>query len=116
MALVSVTNNFFRKGHEDSFDDCSSYGSLSIACQFGGPSERMLCKNPNQILGTNIVLADNQEGFRRKRSTFRLLYWLYLNLEHSRFTKPSNALLNIDHENVYENVGIDVLIYKVRAY
>ena len=85
MALVSVTNKFFRKGHKDSFDDCSSFRSLSIACQFGGPSERMLCKNPNQFLDTNNVLADNQEGFTRKRSTFRLLYWLYLNLEHSSF-------------------------------
>ena len=76
----------------------------------------MLCKSLNQILGTNNVLADNQENFSRKRNTFRLLYRLHLNLEHSRITKPPTALLNIDHENVYDNAGIDVLVYKVRPY
>ena len=53
-------------------------------------------QKPNQFLGTNNVLAENQEGFTRKRSTFRLLYWLYLNLEHSSFplSPPEDKVLS----------------------
>ena len=62
------------------------------------------------------MLADEQEDFRRKRNTVRLLYMLHLNLELSRTTKTPTALINIDLEKAFNSVRIDGLLYKRRNY
>ena len=64
----------------------------------------------------NNVLADEQEGLRRKRNTVRTLYSLHLNLEHSRITKTPTALLDIDLEEAFDSVWIDGLLYKLKHY
>ena len=76
----------------------------------------MLCNRLNYFLENNNVLADEQEGLRRKRNTVRSLYRLHLNLEHARITKTPTALLNIDLQKAYDSVWIDGLLYKLRQY
>ena len=116
MALVSVTKSLHQENQKDWYDDCSSYKSLFIASHFGKLFERMLCNRLNNFLKNNIVLADEQEGFRRKRNTVKSLHRLHLNLEHSRITKTPTALLNIDFEKAFDSVWIDGLLYKLRHY
>ena len=63
-----------RKPKQRRHDDCSSYRPLSIASHFDKLFERMLCNRLNHFLGNSNVLADKQEGFRRKRNTVRSSY------------------------------------------
>ena len=107
---------FIRKPNEERYDDCSSYRPLSIASHFDKLSERILCNRLTHFLENNNVLADEQEGFRRKRNTVRSLYRLHLNLEHARIMKTPTALLNFDLEKAFDSVWIDGLLYKLRHY
>ena len=107
---------FIRKPNKDRHDDCSSYRPLSIASHFGKLFERMLCNRLNHFVESNNVLANEQEGFRRKRNTVRSLYGLHLNLEHARITRTPTALSNIDLEKAFDSVWIDGILYKLRHY
>ena len=74
----------------------------------------MLCNRLNHFLENNIVVADEQEGFRRNRNTVRSLYRLHLKLEQARITKTPTALLSIDQEKAFDGVWIDGFLYKLR--
>ena len=71
--------------------------------------ERIITKRLTLHCKRNILLQQQQEGFRDNHSTTRSLYQLHLEMESLKRLKKPSALLNVDLEKAFDSVWIDVL-------
>ena len=61
----------------------------------------------------NLLIEEEQERFREKRSSVRSLYRMQLEIEEVLRTKTCGALLNIDLEKAFDSVWVDGLLVKL---
>ena len=104
---------FIKKPGKATYTSSSSYRPLTISSQVGKLFERMLNRRLKSFLERNLLIEEEQEGFREKRSSVRSLYRMQLEIEEILKTKTCAALLNIDLEKAFDSVWVDGLLVKL---
>ena len=104
---------FIKKAGKANYTSSSSYRPLTISSHVGKLFERILNKRLKIFLENNLLIEEEQEGFREKRSSVRSLYRMQLEIEEVLRTKTCGALLNIDLEKAFDSVWVDGLLLKL---
>ena len=105
---------FIKKPGKSNYASRSRYRPLTLSSQFGKIFDRLMNRRLRTFFTSCKIIAEEQEGFREKRSTVRFLYRMQLELIDIQRNKKPAVLLNIDVEKALDSVWIDGLLYKLQ--
>ena len=114
MALESSRVIFMKKPGKSNYAFSSSYRPITLSSHVGKLFERMINRRLRTFFTSGKIIEEEQEGFRKKRSTVRSLYRMQIELEDIRRNKKPAVLLNIDLDEAFDSVWIDGFLYKLQ--
>ena len=110
-----VTNKviFMRKPGKSNYSSPSSYRPITISSYVGKLFERLLESRIRAFAEHEGILDNEQEGFRKQKSTVRLLYRLLLQCKNLKLKKQLGTLISLDLEKAFDSVWINGLLWKL---
>ena len=105
---------FIRKPGKSNYAFSSSYRPITLSSHVGKLFERMINRRLRTFLTSCIIIEEEREGFRAKRSTVRSLHRMQLELEDIQRNKKPAVLLKRDLEKAFDSVWIDGFLYKLQ--
>ena len=94
----------------------SSYRPTTISSYVGKLFERLLEPRIRALAQHEGILDKEQEGFRKQKSTVRLLYKLLLQCKSFKLRKQLGTLISPDLEKAFDSVWINELLWKLNHF
>ena len=92
-----------------------NYRGISLLCVPYKIYADILNHRLSKWLETNDILADEQNGFRRKRSCQEHIYTLYTSINNRKLSRQSTYSCFVDLSKAYDSIQRDCLWYKIMA-
>ena len=103
----------FIKKKKKSLMDPSSYRPLCLNSYIGKTMERLMEHRMRNLAERKGLIDDNQEGFRKQRSTHRYLYKLKAKLAICKLQRTTGICMAVDFEKAFDSVWVKGLLYKL---
>ena len=104
---------FIAKSGKKDYLEPKSYRPITLSSIVGKILESVLSQKVLSIISTNNFLDDNQEGFRKRRGTSRLLYKIFTDLREVTTSNLKGMLISIDLEKAFDSVNTNILMTKL---
>ena len=104
---------FMRKPGNSNYFCPSSYRPTTISSYVGKLFERLLDSRIRALAEHEGILDKEKGGFRKQKSTVRLLYRLLLQCKNLKLKKQLGTLISLDLEKAFDSVWINGLLWKL---
>nr|CAI5852006.1 unnamed protein product [Callosobruchus analis] len=92
------------------------YRPITILSNINKIFEKIMCNRLTEFLDSNNLITDEQNGFRKGKTTIRAVYMALKEILDSVQNKKSTVLMCIDLSKAFDSVDHEILCRKLECY
>ena len=109
----AIVKPVFKKGNRSSLDN---YRPVSLTCSSSKIAEKVIMRQMIDYLESNNLLAQNQAGFREKRSTTTQMCETVSKMNYLLQTQKGLACIYFDFKKAFDSIDHRLLSFKLNSF